>query len=49
MSTTVENARIESKRRSRPLTAAQERLFFGALFVIAAVVQVGVVWAQIVH
>jgi hypothetical protein len=46
---TVQNAKLQDKRRSRPLTATQERLFFGALFVIAALVQAGVVWAQIVH
>ena len=45
----VQTAKTQATRRSRPLTATQERLFFGALFVIAAVVQVGVVWAQIVH
>jgi hypothetical protein len=44
-----QNAKTQSRRRSRPLTAAQERLLFGALFAIAALVQVGVVWAQIVH
>ncbi len=46
---TVQNAEMQAKRRSRPLTAMQERLFFGALFAIAALVQVGVVWAQIIR
>ena len=46
---TVQTAKTQTKRRSRPLSATQERLFFGALFVIAAVVQVGVVWAQIIR
>jgi hypothetical protein len=41
---TVQNAKTERKRYARPLTAAQERLFFGALFAIAALVQVGIVW-----
>lgn len=46
---TVRNEKTQGKRRSRPLTSVQERLFFSALFVIATVVQVGVVWAQIVR
>lgn len=46
---TVENEKTQGKRRSRPLTSLQERLFFGALFVVAALVQVGVVWAQIIR
>jgi hypothetical protein len=41
---TVQNAKTQTKRHARPLTAAQERLFFGALFAIAALVQVGIVW-----
>jgi hypothetical protein len=49
MSTTVQNAKMPAKRRSRPLTAMQERLLFGALFAIAALVQVSVVWAQIIR
>jgi hypothetical protein len=49
MSTTVQNEKTQGKRRSRPLTARQERLFFGALFAIAALVQVSVVWAQIIR
>ena len=49
MSTTARNAKMPAKRRSRPLTAMQERLFFGAMFAIAALVQVGVVWTQITH
>jgi hypothetical protein len=49
MSTTVQNEKTQGKRRRRPLTATQERLFFGALFAIAALVQVGVVWAQIIR
>src|SRR5215813_8585879 len=47
--TTVRNEKTHGKRRPRPLTARQERLFFGALFAIAALVQVGVVWAQIIR
>lgn len=46
---TVQNAKTQAKRRSRPLTSRQERLFFGALFAIAALLQVGVVCAQIVR
>jgi len=38
---TVQNAKMPAKRRSRPLTSMQERLLFGALFAIAALVQVG--------
>jgi hypothetical protein len=49
MSTTVQNEKMQGKRRSRPLTALQERLFFGALFALAALVQVGVIWAQIIR
>lgn len=49
MSTAVQNAKMPAKRRSRPLTAMQERLLFGALFAIAALVQVSVVWAQIIR
>jgi hypothetical protein len=45
----VLNAKMQDRRRSRPLTAMQERLFFGALFVIAALVQVAAVWVQIVR
>jgi hypothetical protein len=45
----VQNEKTQGKRRPRPLTSLQERLFFGALFVIAALVQVSVVWAQIVR
>jgi hypothetical protein len=41
---TDQNAETQSRRRSRPLTAAQERLFFGALFAVAALVQIGAVW-----
>jgi hypothetical protein len=48
MTTTVQNAKMPARRR-RPLTATQERLFFGALFVIAALVQAGVVWSHIAH
>jgi hypothetical protein len=47
--TTVQNAKMQGKRRSRPLTVRQERLFFGALFAIAALVHVSVVWAQIIR
>ena len=39
-----QNATTQVKRRSRPLSAGQERLFFGALFAIAALVQIGAVW-----
>jgi hypothetical protein len=39
-----QNAETQSRQRSRPLTAAQERLFFGALFAVAALVQIGAVW-----
>ena len=49
MSSGTQNAKTQVKRRSRPLTAMQERLFFGALFAIAALVQVGVVWTQIIR
>jgi hypothetical protein len=42
------NARTQARRRSHPLTAAQERLFFGALFAIAAVVQIGAVWTPMI-
>ena len=49
MSTKVQSGKKQGKRRSRPLTALQERLLFGALFAIAALVQVGVVWAQIIR
>jgi hypothetical protein len=44
----VLNAKMQDRRRSRPLTGTQERLFFGALFVIAALVQVAAVWVHIV-
>jgi hypothetical protein len=47
--TTVQNEKTQGKRRPRPLTATQERLFFGALFAIAALVQVSVVWGQIIR
>lgn len=47
--TTVRNEKTHGRRRTRPLTAKQERLFFGALFAIAALVQVSVVWAQIIR
>ena len=40
----VQNAETQAKRRSRPLTAVQERLFFGVLFAAAALVQTGAVW-----
>jgi hypothetical protein len=42
------NAKTQSKRRSRPLTAAQERLFFGALFAVAALIQIGAVWMPMI-
>jgi hypothetical protein len=42
----VQDAKTQSKRRSHPLTAAQERLFFGVLFVIAVLIQIGAVWTQ---
>ncbi len=45
---TVHDLKTQGKRRSRPLTATQERLFFGALFVVAALVQIGVVWMQVI-
>jgi len=44
----VQNAKTQAKRRSRPLSAAQERLFFGALFVVAALLQIGAVWTQVI-
>lgn len=44
----VQNAETQTKRRSHPLTAAQERLFFGVLFVIAALIQIGAVWTQVI-
>ena len=40
----VSNAETQTRRRSRPLTAAQERLFFGALFAVAALVQIAAIW-----
>lgn len=43
-----QNATTQTKRRSRPLSAAQERLFFGALFAIAALVQIGAVWMTVI-
>ena len=43
-----QNATTQAKRRSRPLSAAQERLFFGALFAIAALVQIGAVWMTVI-
>ena len=46
---TVQDAKMQTKRRSRPLTSLQERLFLGALFAIAALVQVGVVWVHIIR
>jgi hypothetical protein len=45
----VQDAKTQAKRRSRPLTAAQERLFFGALFAVAALVQIGVWTLMIVR
>ena len=42
------NAKRQAKRRSRPLTATQERLFFGALFVVIALVQIGAVWMPMI-
>jgi len=42
----VQNAKTQTKRRSHPLTAAQERLFFCVLFLIAALIQIGAVWTQ---
>lgn len=44
----VQNAKTQAKRRSRPLSAAQERLFFGALFIVAALVQIGAVWMTMI-
>jgi hypothetical protein len=43
-----QNAKTQAKRRSRPLTAAQERLFFGALFAVALLVQIGAVWMPLI-
>ena len=43
-----QNAKMQAKRRARPLTAAQERLFFGALFVVVALVQIGAVWMPMI-
>jgi hypothetical protein len=40
----VQDAKTQAKRRSRPLTAAQERLFFGALVAVAVLFQLGAVW-----
>jgi hypothetical protein len=37
-------ARQAAKRRSHPLTAAQERLFFGVAFGLALLIQVAAVW-----
>ena len=45
---TDQNAKTQSRRRSRPLTAAQERLLFGALFAIAALIQIGAVWMPMI-
>ena len=45
---TGQNAKTQSRRHSRPLTAAQERLLFGALFAIAALVQIGAVWMPMI-
>jgi hypothetical protein len=43
-----QNAKTQSRRRSRPLTAVQERLFFGALFAVAALIQIGAVWMPMI-
>jgi len=43
-----QNAKRQANRRSRPLTAAQERLLFGALFVVVALVQISVVWMPMI-
>lgn len=43
-----QNAKTQAKRRQRPLTAVQERLFFGALFALAALVQIGAVWMPLI-
>jgi hypothetical protein len=43
-----QNAKMQAKRRSRPLTAAQERLLFGALIAVAALVQIGAVWMPMI-
>jgi hypothetical protein len=45
---TDQNAKKQSRWRSRPLTAAQERLFFGALFAVAALIQIGAVWMPMI-
>jgi hypothetical protein len=39
------SARQAGKRRSRPLTAAQERLFFVVAFGLAALLQITILWA----
>jgi hypothetical protein len=43
-----QNAKRQPKRRQRPLTAAQELLLFGALFAVAALVQIGAVWMPVI-
>lgn len=49
MWTMLQNARMRARRRSRPLTSVQERLFFGVLFAIAVLIQAGAVWSQIIR
>ena len=39
---TFTNATERSKRKSRPLSSAQERIFIGVAFVLALVVQLAV-------
>jgi len=43
-----QNAKTQSRRRPRPLTAAQERLFFGALIAVAVLIQIGAVWMPMI-
>ena len=43
-----QNVKRQARRRSRPLTAAQERLLFGALIAVAALIQIGVVWMPMI-
>ena len=43
-----QNANMQARRRSRPLMAMQERLFFGALLAVAVLVQIGAVWMPLI-
>lgn len=41
-------ARQAGKRRARPLTASQERLFLGVAFGLAFLIQIAVVWTPMI-